>query len=345
MTKRPFFLFICCVFLLNTPLFPAFNFNHLNTTTGSFFNFSAGQLGIKTGSAANTRGVLDIRTDGSPLFSIKDSNTHQFLIRSDFIPGDTSQGKLYIVTQNNTLRDKDVLLGFSNTGVGMGVKNPVASLEVGGDIVISGTFRSTGPSNTTTLGSFENASLGPVSFSDTSGHVLTMDMTGDGAADKTFTFTVKVDGTSYIYSNPTVNASGKTFIIQHPLKPNSYLIHGAIEAPEADVLYCGHGQLKNGAAFIPLPGYFSKLTREGSPTIQLTASDGFDPLCVRTISGKIIHNGGFQVYSSNTQSHQKFEWVLKATRADISPLECEPLKKNVRINGVGPYTYGVKTKP
>jgi hypothetical protein len=131
----------------------------------------------------------------------------------------------------------------------------------------------------------------------------------------------------------------KTFVIQHPLYENKYLVHATLEGPENAVYYRGTGQLKNGYAEITLPDYFESLTYEENRTIQLTPIDGFDQVCVKTVNGKQIVNGKFIVISSNPNSTQKFNWEVKAVRKDVEPLTTEVEKDKVIVEGFGPYKY------
>lgn len=131
----------------------------------------------------------------------------------------------------------------------------------------------------------------------------------------------------------------KTFIIDHPVDPRRYLVHAALEGPEGAVYYRGSARLEGGEARIALPPYFEALTCAGGRTVQLTNVDGFDRLAIRTRDGATIADGAFVVISENPESTQRFDWEVKAVRADAPPLRVEPAKSELVVGGFGPYTY------
>jgi len=137
----------------------------------------------------------------------------------------------------------------------------------------------------------------------------------------------------------------KTFVIDHPMDPDRYLVHATLEGPESAVYYRGNATLVNGRAEICLPTYFEALTRSEGRTIQLTNVDGFDRLAVQSQRGQKILNGVFLVVSNNASSTQAFDWVVTAVRADVPLLEVEPTRKGTAVSGFGPYTFVVNPHP
>jgi hypothetical protein len=122
--------------------------------------------------------------------------------------------------------------------------------------------------------------------------------------------------------NGSFAATYKNFDIPHPLDPaNKRLVHSSIEGPEHAVYYRGVASLSSGTAEITLPDYFEALTRKERRTILLTNVDGFDKLAVKTQAGEQVQNGRFIVFSDNPASIQKFNWEVKAVRADVEPLK------------------------
>jgi hypothetical protein len=132
-----------------------------------------------------------------------------------------------------------------------------------------------------------------------------------------------------------VNGSSKSFVIDHPIKKDKYLVHACLEGPTTDVFYRGESQLKNGTVNIELPKYFEKLTEEKNRTILLTNIEGFDKLAVKRGG---VKNGTFTVYSDNPKSEQEFYWEVKAQRKDTT-FGVEPYKDEVKVYGFGPYKY------
>lgn len=134
----------------------------------------------------------------------------------------------------------------------------------------------------------------------------------------------------------------KNFVIDHPLKQDSYLIHACLEGPEAGVYYRGQGQLENGWTEIKLPDYFESLCAEEGRSVQLTciADDPEDEWCP-ALHATYPKNGRFFVGlgSGTNMLDQKFWWEVKAIRKDVAPIKVEPTKKSVVVMGDGPYTY------
>lgn len=149
---------------------------------------------------------------------------------------------------------------------------------------------------------------------NTSGVVVSRAWGGNG--------NLTVEGTATVYGS-------KNFEIPHPLNPeNMRLVHSAIEGPEIAVFYRGEAQLQNGRAEVALPAYFEALTRKENRSVLLTNIDGGDILWVETQDGAQVKDGKFVVRSLNGNSSQKFNWEVKAVRADIEPLKVEALKES-----------------
>ena len=136
----------------------------------------------------------------------------------------------------------------------------------------------------------------------------------------------------------------KTFIVDHPLDENKYIVHATLEGPEGGVYYRGTSQLYNGKATISLPHYFEAFTRKEGRTILLTNIDGFDRIAIQSVDGEKIVDGKFVVVSDNPESSQKFDWEVKAVRADGPKLQAEPDKQDLQVGGFGPYTFALKQK-
>ena len=123
-------------------------------------------------------------------------------------------------------------------------------------------------------------------------------------------------------------AANKTFIINHPLESNKYLVHACLEGPESGVYYRGKGEITNNHnTTIMLPDYVEKLAKDF--TIQIThIYDGN----TKTYSASEITNNVFSVYGENV----KFYWMVHGKRGDIA---IEPLKSETSVKGSGPYLW------
>ena len=157
--------------------------------------------------------------------------------------------------------------------------------------------------------------------------------------------TAKTDpncGTSFpVKTSVNAGKTVKSFVIEHPLDEQRYLVHGAIEGPEGAVYYRGSAQVSEGRAVVELPDYFEAATRVEGRTVQLTNVDGFDRLAVETREGHRIVDGRFVVVSEDPRSEQTFDWLVMAVRADVDEVVVEPLKADVQVRAFGPYTFTV----
>lgn len=121
------------------------------------------------------------------------------------------------------------------------------------------------------------------------------------------------------------HVSTKTFVIDHPIHQDKYLVHACLEGPEAGVYYRGKGEITNDESVeIRLPEYAKNFYNF---TVQVT------PINSRIVYGVTeVEDGKFKVLGYNG----KFFWTVQATRQEI---EVEPRKSDVVVKGDGPYTY------
>ncbi len=121
------------------------------------------------------------------------------------------------------------------------------------------------------------------------------------------------------------HVSTKTFVIDHPIHQDKYLVHACLEGPEAGVYYRGKGEITNDESVeITLPEYVKNFYNF---TVQVTAINS------RIVYGASeVEDGKFKVFGYNG----KFFWNVQATRQEIN---VEPSKSDVIVKGDGPYTY------
>jgi hypothetical protein len=119
--------------------------------------------------------------------------------------------------------------------------------------------------------------------------------------------------------------TAKTFVIDHPLDDNKYLVHGCLEGPEIGVYYRGEGKITNDESVeISLPNYTKNFSNF---SIQIT------PINSTNIYGvSRVNHGKFKVFGKNGE----FFWFAFATRDTIN---VEPNKYVTVIKGDGPYKY------
>jgi hypothetical protein len=134
----------------------------------------------------------------------------------------------------------------------------------------------------------------------------------------------------------------KTFVIDHPTRPDNYLVHACAEGPTSDVFYRGEGQLQNGICVVTLPDYFEELTELEGRTIMVTPiSDENGPSA--NLAAYEIQDGEFVVEQVGGfhVPYQRFWWRVDAVRKGTA-FDVEPLKSETEVSGDGPYTYARK---
>lgn len=143
--------------------------------------------------------------------------------------------------------------------------------------------------------------------------------------------------TSFVlcYNEPSgeVYYSTKTFVINHPIDENKYLVHACLEGPEAGVYYRGSAHIKDGEtnAEIVLADYVKYIATDY--TVNLTPIYN-DKLEIPTLATSCVIDGSFKVYSN--VSPCDFYYIVFGKRQDIN---VEPNKNDVNVKGNGPYTW------
>ncbi len=256
-----------------------------------------------------------------------------------------------VAVQNPSLIAASITAGQAtvNSSLGVGGSMSVSGpANLNGGATIAGGATVSGPANLTGGASIQgNANLNGVLIGNSGIGGSAGRIQGYGTASNAV-FAFKFDNANFGDTPGAIqvwNESAgvfKTFIIDHPLEPAKYLVHATVEGPEAAVFYRGTATLTDGAAQVQLPRYFEALTDPDSVTVQLTALDGFDRLCVETVEGRKVRNGVFRVRSENPGSGQRFDWEVKATRRDAPALETEPDRSSIGVGGVGPYRFTMR---
>ena len=125
--------------------------------------------------------------------------------------------------------------------------------------------------------------------------------------------------------------STKTFVIDHPINPDKYLVHACLEGPEAGVYYRGEGKIENDKyTTIFLPEYVSTFADNLSVQITQILNNIDDNMII--LGATKIENNKFEVCGKNSS----FWWTVYGKRIDIN---VEPNKKDVELKGNGPYIW------
>jgi hypothetical protein len=124
----------------------------------------------------------------------------------------------------------------------------------------------------------------------------------------------------------------KTFVVDHPKKPENYLVHACLEGPEAGVYYRGTTTIcgtQDSLCFVEveLPDYVDALATDF--TVHVT------PIfngTLRIANATEIKDNKFRIYGNPGDVH----WAVYGKRGSV---EVEPLKETTRVNGDGPYKW------
>jgi hypothetical protein len=207
--------------------------------------------------------------------------------------------------------------GFSNQGRGsIAIGTQAGMTNMGSNSICIGRNVNTTFANTIAINASESQFI-----TDTSGFfVRSLD--------------ISAGSNNYLVYNPTTGrisynvTSTKSFVIDHPLNNEKYLVHACLEGPEAGVYYRGKSEITNNEFVdITLPDYthnFEKLS------VQLTPIQKYNELSSEFT--ELNQNNKIRVYGNNG----KFFWTVFLKRYDIIT---EPLKNSVQVHGDGPYKF------
>jgi hypothetical protein len=116
--------------------------------------------------------------------------------------------------------------------------------------------------------------------------------------------------TNSLTINGSLNATTKSFLIDHPSKEGMKLQYASLEGPEHGVYVRGTTK----ETFITLPNYWCDLVHNSSITVTLTSVGSFQPLFVESKSNREIIVGGVCGY---------YDYVVYGERKDVAKLEVE----------------------
>jgi len=123
--------------------------------------------------------------------------------------------------------------------------------------------------------------------------------------------------------------TAKTFVIDHPINKNKYLVHACLEGPESGVYYRGKGEIVNNEnVIIHLPDYVEALATDF--TVQITPI--YSGKKIEQLYTTEVENNSFTVNGQNC----KFFWFVQGKRNNI---DVEPFKRSVDVKGNGPYKW------
>jgi hypothetical protein len=144
--------------------------------------------------------------------------------------------------------------------------------------------------------------------------------TNNTASTNTTTGSVVVTGGVGVSGNVNIggalNAITKSFVIDHPTKPNKKLQYGSLEGPEYGVYV--RGKLTN-TNVIVLPDYWAGLIDPNTVTVSLTSIGTHQNLFVEDISNNQVVVGNGDLFGKEVNCF----YVVYAERKDINKLQVE----------------------
>ncbi len=115
-------------------------------------------------------------------------------------------------------------------------------------------------------------------------------------------------------------ATTKSFLIEHPTKPNYKLRYGSLESPYHGIRLTGFSIIKNGISVIELPEYIYKLVKRRGVNIQITNIKHNKIIWVEEIN---VSQNNFVVKTEEQVGEYEFFWDFTATRKDIEDMIVE----------------------
>jgi len=246
--------------------------------------------------------------------------------------GQTAQATLAVAIGNEagafTQATRAVAIGYqagkgAQAAGGVAIGAGAALLAQGANAITIGNLSC----STQTAGSIQlNASGANVEPTQAGFYVNPIRSVGLGVGLETLTYS----------SGEVVINSTKTFVIQHPLQPEQYLVHGCLEGPESGVFYRGTAVVESGAqsARVALPAYVTSLADNFTMSVSrvLTEESGCGAVAGAVAASRVDAQGCFWVYGPAGE----YDWVVHGRRAI---LEVEVPKASATLCGSGPYTY------
>jgi hypothetical protein len=246
----------------------------------------------------------------------------------NFYFSDTNAGR-HVMTISGESGNVGILGALTVTGVvtpsvgnsgSNGIQFPTDPGGGGGDAAFIRYYVESGESTKLLIGN-QNDFNDRISLYQMSGERLTVYNGCVGINNSSPSYTLHVSG--------SFAASSKAFCIDHPTDARRSLVHSVLEGPEVAVFYRGEAVLVDGACEIALPAYFEALTHKEDRTVLVTPklSDGEE---TSALAASGVADGRFVVRSIDPRNRrQRFFWEVKAVRADLAPLEVEPMKPEV----------------
>ena len=125
--------------------------------------------------------------------------------------------------------------------------------------------------------------------------------------------------------------TAKTFVIDHPIEKEKYLVHACLEGPEAGVYYRGKGKIykDNSVVEVLLPDYVKKIGKKFTIFVSPIKNKKVNKI----ISSDVVNGSKFYVAAKKACD---FFYIVYCCREEI---QTEVLKNAKKVVGHGPYVY------
>ena len=152
---------------------------------------------------------------------------------------------------------------------------------------------------------------------DTDANLLFVDASTDNVGIGTSSPNYKLE------VNGSFAATTKSFVIDHPTKPNMKLRYGSLESPYHGIRLTGEATITEKTVRVNLPDYIHGLCKQEGAQVQLTNIKHGKVLWVETVDvDKDYFEVSFNKKSTDKKSYS-FYWSFTAIRKDIEDMVVE----------------------
>lgn len=265
---------------------------------------ATGAFTIGANVIANTTGTYATHLGGTAAASFVQNTDSRTLSGNLVFSGANTTVNAEFRVVNSTA---NVFFAGANGNVGIGVSNPAYKLAVAGTITTSGAGGSLAMAprdGTGTVWQIYNQTGDDLRFYGNSSDRMTIDNSGNvGIGTSAPGYKLQVNG--------SFAATTKSFVIDHPTKPDMKLRHGSLEGPENGVYVRGRSNTDT----IVLPDYWSGLVDEDSVTVNITPIGKKQSLYVKEANSTVVTVGGGK--------NMDYYFTVYAERRDVEKLTVE----------------------